>query len=275
MNVDLIVVPYDSGRRDVRMGRGPGHLLRGGLASQLEAGGHAVTVTTLETVGNDVESAFDLAAKIAVAVRAADHNGRLPVILAGNCISSLGGFAGLKSRTALLWLDAHADFNTPDTSPSGFLDGMALAIITGRCYRELSEKLEGFDALRDSDLVMVGTRKIDPGEQPIIDRISVSQNAASLGQLLNALANDELYVHVDLDVLDPSALRANTFASANGLTRAALTESIAAAAASKRVAALAITAYDPHADLENNGPAIVLEIIGTILNGSVRATTGL
>jgi arginase len=275
MNVDLIVVPYDSGRRDVRMGRGPGHLLRGGLASQLEAGGHAVTVTTLETVGNDVESAFDLAAKIAVAVRAADHNGRLPVILAGNCISSLGGFAGLESRTALLWLDAHADFNTPDTSPSGFLDGMALAIITGRCYRELSEKLEGFDALRDSDLVMVGTREIDPGEQPIIDRISVSQNAASLGQLLNALANDELYVHVDLDVLDPSALRANTFASANGLTRAALTESIAAAAASKRVAALAITAYDPHADLENNGPAIVLEIIGTILNGSVRATTGL
>lgn len=271
MNVDLIVVPYDSGRRDFRMGRGPGHLLRNGLTEQLEAAGHAVTVTTLETVGNDVESAFDLAAKIAAAVRTADHAGRLPVILAGNCISSLGGFAGLESRTAMLWLDAHADFNTPDTSPSGFLDGMALAVITGRCFRELSQKLERFEPLQDSDLVMLGTREIDPGEQPIIDRVPVVRNAASLTESLNAIARDELYLHVDLDVLDPSALRANVFASANGLTREGLIESITSAAASKRVAALAITAYDPDSDRDNHAPEIVLETIATVLNESVRA----
>lgn len=271
MNVNLIVVPYDSGRRDYRMGRGPGHLLRNDLAAQLEAAGHAVSVTTLETVGNDIESAFDLAAKIATTVRAADHNSRLPIILAGNCISSLGGFAGLASRTAMLWLDAHADFNTPDTSPSGFLDGMALAIVTGRCYRELSQKLEGFDPLHDSDLVMLGTREIDPGEQPVIEQVSVVHTRAGLEESLVAIPKDELYLHVDLDVLDPSALRANIFASANGLTRQTLIESIAGAAASKRVAALAITAYDPEADRDNRGPAVVREMITTLLDESVRA----
>lgn len=266
MDVNLIVVPYDSGRRDVRMGRGPGHLLRSGLAAQLEAGGHVITVTTLETAGSDVESAFDLAAKIAVAVRSADQNGHHPVILAGNCISSLGGFAGLASRTALLWLDAHADLNTPDTSPSGFLDGMALAIITGRCFRAQSQKLEGFAPLRDSDLVMLGTREIDPGERPVIDRLSVVQNAVSLEESLNRIANDELYLHVDLDVMDPSALRANSFASANGLSRQALHECIATAAASKRIAALAITAYDPGSDAVDAGPEIVGELIRTVLD---------
>jgi arginase len=271
MNVNLIVVPYDSGRRDFRMGSGPGHLLRNGLAAQLEAGGHVITVTTLETVGNDVESAFDLAAKIAATVRAADRNGHLPVILAGNCVASLGGFAGLRSRTAMLWLDAHADFNTPDTSPSGFLDGMALAIITGRGFRELSQKVAGFDSLPESDLVMLGTREVDPGEQAIMDGLSVVRNAADLAASLNVSAKSELYLHVDLDVLDPAALRANGFASANGLTRRALIESIAKAAATKRVAALAITAYDPQFDRENHGPDIVLEIIGTVLNENLRA----
>ncbi|HEX6559320.1 MAG TPA: arginase family protein, partial [Longimicrobiales bacterium] len=161
MDISLIVVPYDSGQRAYRMGRGPEHLLSGGLADHLRAAGHSVRSTVFETAGDEVTSAFDLAGQISKSTRSAEADGAFPIILAGNCISSLGGLAGFAMRTGLLWLDAHADFNTPETSPSGFLDGMALAVITGRCLGRQAATVPGFEPLADERIVMLGVRSID------------------------------------------------------------------------------------------------------------------
>src|SRR5688500_3037745 len=171
MDIQLIVVPYDSGRRAYRMGRGP-LLLKPRLTTELERVGHTVSTLTLESLQTDaVTSSFDLARHIAGHVKAAESRGAFPVILAGNCIASLGAFAGLESRTAVLWLDAHADFNTPETSPSGFLDGMTLAIMTGRCMEEHTKRLAGFEPLADAEIVMVGLRSIDEGERAAVSRV--------------------------------------------------------------------------------------------------------
>jgi len=259
--IQLIVVPYDSGQRAHRMGRGPERFLECGLAQQLEELGWTTAISFIEADGNAVESAFALASKVADTARAARARQSLPVILAGNCITSLGGFAGVDSAAAMLWLDAHADFNTPETSPSGFLDGMALAVITGRCHIDESSKVGGFSALPDSELVMIGTRAIDDGEVAALKNVATVQTAAQLRAALANLQREQLYLHVDLDVLDPDSLRANQFATANGLTTAELMECVAVAARVKQIGAVAITAYDPDADTENAAPAIVLEIL--------------
>ncbi|MGQ0561769.1 MAG: arginase family protein [Gemmatimonadota bacterium] len=265
MQIQLILVPYDFGRRGWRMGAGPEHLARSGLIAALTADGHAVRSVTLETSGDDVQSAFDLARQIAGHVSAAEARAAFPVILAGNCISSLGGFAGLESRTAMLWLDAHADFNTPGTSPSGFLDGMALAVITGRCMEEDSETIGGFEPLRDSNLVLLGVRSVDEGERNALSRVHIAQNQQQVASALAAVKPPELYLHIDLDALDPSVLIANSYATEGGLDMDTLGECLATAGKAKRIAAVAFTAFDPSADVMNAGVGVVVNILRMLL----------
>lgn len=248
MQVHIIVVPYDSGRRSFRMGRGPEHLLRSGIVDEMKSDGHDVSVTTLDTSGDDVASAFDLARQIAEHTRAADAQDTFTIILGGNCMSSIGGFAGLDSRTAVLWLDAHADFNTPETSASGFLDGMALSIMTGRCYETETARIPGFTPLSNDRLLMLGTRAIDEGEKSALERVCHIRDCRDLQRTLDGLDTNELYLHIDLDVVDADVARANHFAEPHGLSREEMRKVIATAIRCKRVRAAALTAYDPDAD---------------------------
>src|SRR4051812_44792680 len=116
MHIDLIVVPYDSGHRGVRMGAGPEHLIARGLPAHLEARGHVVDVGTItppsESWRAEIRTAFDLAATIAARVRESQRSGRFPVVLSGNCFASLGVVTALGANTGILWFDAHGDFNS-------------------------------------------------------------------------------------------------------------------------------------------------------------------
>src|SRR5690606_9880190 len=136
--VDLVTVPYDSGRRGHRMGAGPQALLKAGLMQKLRAGGHETELVPVESAAGSedpVTVAFDLAARIARVVRASRSANRFPIVLTGNCISTVGALAGLSADApAVVWLDAHGDVNTPATSTSGFLDGMSAATALGWCH---------------------------------------------------------------------------------------------------------------------------------------------
>lgn len=265
MDLQIIAVPYDSGRRGWRMGAGPEHLLHSGLTEALEEDGHVVNVIMLESnEDDDVLSSFDLARQISLQVTEARRQDAFPIILAGNCIASVGAFGGIKSSSAMLWADAHADFNTPDTSESGFLDGMTLAIMTGRCWTDQTDRILGFKSLPPSELVLLGVRSIDKGEKPAMKNVWLAQNEKQLATALTRLRRDELYLHIDLDALDPSTLTANSFATAGGLSVETLRACIRVAHA-KRFSAVAVTAYDPSADTANAAPAIVVELIRTVI----------
>ncbi len=136
MDIDLLVVPYDSAHRGERMGAGPEALVAAGLPARLERLGHSVRTIVIEPPHDswqaEIRTAFELASVLALAVRTARAEHRLPLILSGNCFVSLGVCAGLGTESNVLWADAHADFNTPETTIGGFLDGMALATLTGR-----------------------------------------------------------------------------------------------------------------------------------------------
>src|SRR5439155_21217551 len=83
--------------------------------------------------------------RIAVAVRAVRAAGQFPVVLSGNCNSAVGTLSGLTpARRAVFWFDAHGDCNTPDTTATGFLDGMGLATVLGLCWYQLAASVPGY-----------------------------------------------------------------------------------------------------------------------------------
>src|SRR5262249_38666367 len=156
----LLLVPYDSGQRNVRMGAGPEHLRAAGLPRHLIELGHEVDVQVIEPASlnwrAEVQTSFELMRAVAEQVRTARASSRFPLVLSGNCLAAVGVIAGLGPGIGVLWIDAHGDFNTPQTTMSGFLDGMTLATATGRCWMELARSIEGFAPVPDSAVVMLG-----------------------------------------------------------------------------------------------------------------------
>jgi arginase len=130
--------------------------------------------------------------------------GDTPVILAADCSVSVTTLpAAMRNRpeARILWLDAHGDYNTPDTSGSGYLGGMCLAAATGEWDSGLADPLPG------ERVVLAGIRDLDPGERELLERSPATVIGASTVETLvavkNALDGAPIFVHLDLDVLDP------------------------------------------------------------------------
>lgn len=286
MDIDLCLVPWDSARRGDRMGAGPEALLAGGLAERLREDGHRVSITEVEPPAGarrqEIRTAFDLARALAGRVAAARAAGAFPIVLAGNCNSALGTVAGLGPEwTGVLWLDAHGDFNTPETTTGGFLDGMALAALTGRCWTRLANGIPGFAPVPDADVALVGARDLDPLEADLLGRSGIARPApgaarAELGVWADALARRErrLYVHVDLDVLDPSEGRANEFAAPGGLPLHDLLSLLTDVAARSPLAGAALTAYDPSLDADGRVREAGVRVARTLAGLAARGRGG-
>jgi arginase len=150
-----------------------------------------------------------------------ERDGFFTVGLYATCPSMPGMVAGLQHsgadgrplRIGMLWLDAHPDFNTPETTRSGSMGGMPVAVATGRALTNLRLDATLDPPLRDNDVVMGAVRLIDPLEQDLLDHSKIRQlsvndvrriTPAVWAQLdrLNSQV-DKLYIHVDMDVLDP------------------------------------------------------------------------
>jgi arginase len=135
----------------------------------------------------------------------------------------------------VLWLDAHGDFNSPDTTPSGFLGGMCLAAACGVWQSGLGD---GLDPAR---VVMCGVRDVDPGERVLLETRGVGL-VERPGDLADHLRGLPVYVHLDLDVLDPSVMPAR-FPAAGGLSDGGLRTLLAEVAAAVELIGLEITAF--------------------------------
>lgn len=277
MNVDLLLVPYDTALRGWRMGAGPERLMAAGLLSRLEALGHTVATSVVEPERDDpaeIRTAFELMRAVAQRVRAAVAGGRFPLVLSGNCSTASGTLAGLTPASrAVFWFDAHADCNTPETTTTGFLDGTSLATAMGWCWRELAATVPGFEPVADHSVFLLGTRDVDPPERELLARSAVRVlPPASLrdGSLARALAPlrehvDGCYIHCDLDALDPAEGQANPFPVAGGLTVAELDSTLREIGRSVPVKAAAVTAYAPDYDVGGRIAQAALRIIETLL----------
>ena len=246
------------------MGRGPKHLVDNGLEERLRACGHEVRADVIEAEGwfpTEIATAFELHGLVADQVRQARGRDELPLVLSGNCnTSSVGALAGLGTQdVGVVWFDAHADFDTPDDNLSGFFDVMALAILTGSGWPALARTIPGFRPIPEANVMHVGARGLDPPERERLERSGltvvetglVEERGYALREALDALRGHVggVYVHLDLDVLDPDLVApANGFARPGGMT----TEQVVGALRMIRerfvLAAAGIASYDPAYD---------------------------
>ena len=221
------------------------------LSSALATDGvPVVTVEPAEESTNEIGASIAVVHAVAETVRGVDF----PVVLSANCNSSLGTITGIGGDVGVVWFDAHADFNTPDTTGSGFFDGMGLAILTGTGWARLRE---GLATVPEEHVVHVGARDIDDSERERLEASEIQVvRRPPLDAALDSLRErvDAVYVHVDLDVLDPSVGRANAWAAPDGLLTEELTAAIDAIAGRFDVRAAAFTAYDPACDPEGGIP---------------------
>ena len=267
VNIRAILAPYDSGYRSARMGAGPEHLFANGLKDALRSTQREVRATVVESqsaLPAEVATAFELDRLIAQEVRAATQRGEFPLVLSGNCNSSVGTMSGAGTENlGIVWFDAHADFNTPETTTTGFSDGMGLAIAVGHCWSRLVTSVPGFHPLPEASVVLAGTRAAEPAEQERLansevtvvgaDLIREKDVADALGVALDGLRAlvDRVYIHLDLDVLDPEKLApANEFAPPGGLVREKVEDAIRLVHERFTVAAAGIASYDPAFDTE-------------------------
>ncbi len=277
MNVDLLLVPYDTALRGWRMGAGPERLVAAGLISRLEALGHVVTPLVVEPERDapaEIRTGFELMRAVAQRVRAAVAGGRFPLVLSGNCSTAPGTLAGLAPASrAVFWFDAHADCNTPETTTTGFLDGTALATVLGWCWREMAGTIPGFQPVPDHNVILLGTRDVDPLERELLARSAVralppdSLRGDGWARELASVrkAADVAYVHCDLDALDPSEGQANPFPVGGGLTVAEIESAVREIGRSVPVKAAAVTAYAPEYDTDGRIAQAALRIIETLL----------
>lgn len=163
-----------------------------------------------------------------------ERDGYFTVGLLATCPSMPGlvaglqhsGSAGTPIRIGMLWLDAHPDFNTPETTRSGSLGGMPVAVATGRALPRMRLDAHLDPPLADTQVVMGGVRLTDPLEQELLDSSRIQQ--VSVDDLRRATpavfaqldrlsrTTDKIYVHIDMDVLDPREVEGHQNKVPNG-----------------------------------------------------------
>jgi len=259
MRIVLIAVPYDAGRQGVGVGAGPARLIDAGLATDLRALGHDVRESSIALPVNT--SSHELARIVAVQraladeVRDALSRDETPIVLAGNCSTAVGVLAARPPGTAVVWFDAHGDFHTAETTSSGMVDGMALRMVTGGAMRNLTSSVRGFIPVEEHRVILVGARDLDPPEESAlaesrVTRVSATEAPATVRSALHALGKPapSVYVHLDLDVLDPRQARANQYEAPDGLSPGGLAHILREVVSIAPLYAVAITAYDPSWD---------------------------
>lgn len=168
MGIHLLQVPYDSGHRAQRMGRGPLHLVeRGAALDRLRRVGlddvRLVPVETTVAFPTEIGTAFELHRRVSELVAEATWVGALPLVLSGNCNSAVGIVSGLQAAdpnapVGVVWFDGHGDCNTPDTFTGEFLDAMGLSTLTGRCWQALCATVPGFHPVPDENVALEHVR---------------------------------------------------------------------------------------------------------------------
>ena len=189
--------------------------------------------------------------------------GERPVSLAGDCCTAIGVLAGIQRagiNPCLIWLDAHGDFNTPETSPSGFLGGMPLAMIVGKGDQTLPEAV-GLRNLPEERVILADGRDLDPEERRLVQSSAMQHLAAGEELLTCQLPAGPLFVHFDTDVVALDESPAHNFPAPGGPSVAVMTAVFDRLAATGRVIAVSLSAWNPKIDRERISETVSLFLL--------------
>lgn len=230
-NVSIIGVPCDYGQQRRGVDMGPSAIRYAGLQERLKTVGHHVEdegniqVLSHHHVEQDddrllnLEEVIQVNTALAERVHAVIQKNRTPLVLGGDHSIAIGTLAGLSMKyknLGVIWFDAHADLNTPETTPSGNIHGMPLATSIGLGHERLTTILHNGPKIKAQNIVIIGGRSIDAGERVLIkergikiytmheiDRLGMTYVMEETIAYFKAQQIDGLHLSLDLDALDP------------------------------------------------------------------------
>lgn len=249
VRVGVVKMPYTGARNVAEISDVPDYLARGGIAERLSRLGASIGPISEIDLTTDQKKEYGtwhrmgmanghLARLVATTVR----GGSLSVGLLANCTSLLGVLGGLQQaasspeRIGIVFIDAHGDFNTPETTLSGMLGGMPVAVAAGLALHNLREESGLEVPIPTENIVLGAVRDLDPLEQRLVEqhrlaRLSVDDIrslAPRVREVMDDLSGrtDFIYVHVDMDVLDPAEVPGHPLTVPDGPTSQELARAI-------------------------------------------------
>ena len=247
VKVDVIKQPYGGSRNVAEISMNPDYIHAAGLERLIaEWGGELIRPVQDIRLTDEQERQYGTWNRMALAnanmadvVREGLQDGLLTVGLEANCNVLLGMLGGLKydsdgnaRRVGLVFIDAHGDFNVPETTLSGMLGGMPVAVAAGHALHNIRKTSGLAEGLPMSDIVWGGVRDLDPLEADRFNEYEVQQFSVddirnlsgNLKKQMDTLSQnvDVIYIHIDMDVLDPDEVPGHDLRVANGPTSAEL-----------------------------------------------------
>lgn len=229
--ISIIGVPMDLGQNRRGVDMGPSAIRYAGVENQLKEIGYEVRDegdiiipkiasddrenTHLRNLEEVIRANTNLANKVNDVI----EKGRFPLVLGGDHSIAIGTLAGLADRyenLGVIWYDAHADLNTAETSPSGNIHGMPLAVSIGLGHEKLVNIREYAPKIKPENIVIIGARSVDPGERELIkekgikvfsmheiDKLGMPAVTEMMIQYFKDRKVDGLHLSLDLDGIDP------------------------------------------------------------------------
>ena len=296
MQIDIIGVPIDLGadRRGVDMG--PSAIRYAHLYSKLEELGYSVQdkgnieVPILEMCSitdtrlKYLDCIVPMGRRIAGAVATSIQGGRFPLVLGGDHSLSVGSIRGAAKHKKLgvIWIDAHADFNTPETTPSGNIHGMPLAALCGLGDPRLVCLWDETSPVLDPRRVaVIGARDLDPGEKrnlreadvmvqsmEQVDRIGM---VAALEKAIHRVSRDVdgIYLSLDMDALDPRHAPGVGTPVPGGLTYREAHLACEVVAETGKLVGMDLVEVNPILDVQNQTAILAVEFIRSALGSRI------
>lgn len=267
MDLYIVSVPYRYDEPNQGLGAGPGALLGAGLQQTLDRLGITVRETLVahldperKEAGRTAVNIGTLGASTAALVSQAISDGCPALVLTGDDTAAIGVVSGVQrakgadARIGIVWLDAHGDFNTPETSFSGILAGMSLSIIAGLSGPNWRRAAKMAAPIPTSRILVAGVRELDEKEEVLIRATDVRivttndlKNGDGFEQAVSWLAADcdAIVVHLDIDLLDPHLVPSSTTPSEGGLDLAAATSALRTVLDTGKVVAWTVCNVNP------------------------------
>ena len=188
--------------------------------------------------------------------------GEKPISIAGDCCTTIGVLAGLQRTSInplLIWFDAHGDFNTWETTPSGFLGGMPLAMLVGRGEQTMPEAVK-LRSMPEEDVILTDTRDLDPGEKTSLEQSSVTVFSDPKKILDMNIPDRPLYVHFDTDILDPRDAPAMNYAAPGGPRAKDIQQVFRHLSSSHKIIAASLSSWNPKLDIDGSTKEICMAL---------------
>ena len=287
-SIGVIGIPYTVGWKGEGIGEGPAALRKAGLVRQLSQ--VAETVVDLGDVKANLPPRDDtdprllnphqvvaVCRAIAPRVRSACEEGYFPLILGSEDSTIMGIMEGLQQglgeSIGLIYLDAHGDFNTPETTPSGLIGGMDVAVLAGRGPDLLTNIFGHKPQLQEEQIAIFGARDLDPAELEMLKESKVHlytmDKVRELGPeqaMMEATekllrVSKKIYVHIDIDVLDPNEMGAIHMPVPDGLGLSECANALKVVSHSGRLCGLAIMVFNARKDSTGKEAAKLNQLI--------------